>query len=132
MLSLLVIVIGLSMGLFGYDNSFAAPLVSLPLFILKYQGNVAPAFTVCIAVMPLLYANRVLTQLVPGEEPRPLGSSASRGCGDGNIHCCTCDGKAREEKDFSDRLFLLLLARLVSAALRPKSRGSGRWPFLEL
>jgi hypothetical protein len=34
------------MGLFGYDNSFAAPLVSLPLFILKYQGNLAPAFTV--------------------------------------------------------------------------------------
>ncbi|KIW18444.1 hypothetical protein PV08_02732 [Exophiala spinifera] len=32
------IIIGLSVGLFGYDNSFAAPLVALPLFITKYQG----------------------------------------------------------------------------------------------
>ncbi|TAQ88658.1 hypothetical protein B7494_g3008 [Chlorociboria aeruginascens] len=31
-------IIGLSMGLFGYDNSFASPLLQLPLFIKKYQG----------------------------------------------------------------------------------------------
>ena len=29
---------GLSLGLYGYDNAFAAPLVQLPLFIEKYQG----------------------------------------------------------------------------------------------
>lgn len=34
-----VIIIGLSVGLFGYDNTFAAPLVALPLFIAKYQGT---------------------------------------------------------------------------------------------
>ncbi|CAH0020335.1 unnamed protein product [Clonostachys rhizophaga] len=33
-----VVIIGLSMGLYGYDNNFAAPLVQLPLFIQKYQG----------------------------------------------------------------------------------------------
>lgn len=42
---LAVICIGCSMGLFGYDNSFAAPLISLPLFIAKYQGPAA-SFTV--------------------------------------------------------------------------------------
>lgn len=42
----IVTIVGLSMGLFGYDNSFAAPLISLPLFIEKYQGP-EPAFTVC-------------------------------------------------------------------------------------
>lgn len=39
-----VIIIGLSVGLFGYDNTFAAPLVALPLFVAKYQG-VGIAFT---------------------------------------------------------------------------------------
>jgi hypothetical protein len=38
MMETLVIIIGLSMGLYGYDNNFAAPLVQLPLFIEKYQG----------------------------------------------------------------------------------------------
>ncbi|CAI6088080.1 unnamed protein product [Clonostachys chloroleuca] len=33
-----MVIIGLSMGLYGYDNNFAAPLVQLPLFIQKYQG----------------------------------------------------------------------------------------------
>ncbi len=33
-----VIIVGLSLGLFGYDNAFASPLVSLPLFVEKYQG----------------------------------------------------------------------------------------------
>lgn len=32
------VIIGLSLGLFGYDNAFIGPLVSLPLFVLKYQG----------------------------------------------------------------------------------------------
>ena len=40
-----VIIIGLSLGLFGYDNNFAAPLMQLPYFILKYQG-LAISFTV--------------------------------------------------------------------------------------
>ncbi|KAJ9617077.1 hypothetical protein H2200_000798 [Cladophialophora chaetospira] len=39
-----MVIIGLSLGLFGYDNNFVAPLLALPLFILKYQG-VRPAFT---------------------------------------------------------------------------------------
>ncbi|KAK4942049.1 hypothetical protein LTR10_018085 [Elasticomyces elasticus] len=30
--------IGFAMGLFGYDNAFTSPLVSLPLFVAKYQG----------------------------------------------------------------------------------------------
>lgn len=38
------VIVGLSVGLFGYDNNFAAPLVALPLFITKYQGN-GSAFT---------------------------------------------------------------------------------------
>lgn len=33
-----VIIIGLGFGLVGYDNAFASPLVSLPLFVEKYQG----------------------------------------------------------------------------------------------
>lgn len=33
-----VIILGLSLGLYGYDNNFAAPLMQLPLFIEKYQG----------------------------------------------------------------------------------------------
>ncbi|KAF7558987.1 hypothetical protein G7046_g5164 [Stylonectria norvegica] len=33
-----MIIIGLSLGLYGYDNNFAAPLMQLPLFIEKYQG----------------------------------------------------------------------------------------------
>jgi hypothetical protein len=33
-----VIIVGLSLGLFGYDNAFVSPLVSLPLFVEKYQG----------------------------------------------------------------------------------------------
>lgn len=40
-----VVIVGLSMGLFGYDNSFAAPLMQVPLFIIKYQG-VALSFSV--------------------------------------------------------------------------------------
>jgi hypothetical protein len=38
------------MGLFGYDNSFAAPLVALPLFIAKYQGS-GVSFTVWTQTM---------------------------------------------------------------------------------
>ncbi|OAP60660.1 hypothetical protein AYL99_05662 [Fonsecaea erecta] len=34
-----MIIVGLSMGLYGYDNNFVAPLLSLPLFIQKYQGS---------------------------------------------------------------------------------------------
>lgn len=33
-----VVIVGLAMGLFGYDNAFASPLVSLPLFVERYQG----------------------------------------------------------------------------------------------
>lgn len=33
-----VIVISCAMGLFGYDNALTSPLVSLPLFVAKYQG----------------------------------------------------------------------------------------------
>ncbi|KIW85635.1 hypothetical protein Z517_01027 [Fonsecaea pedrosoi CBS 271.37] len=33
-----MIIVGLSMGLYGYDNSFVSPLMSLPLMIEKYQG----------------------------------------------------------------------------------------------
>jgi len=33
-----VIIIGLGLGLWGYDGSFIAPLISLPLFVAKYQG----------------------------------------------------------------------------------------------
>ena len=36
--ALIVIIVGLALGLFGYDNAFASPLVSLPLFVEKYQG----------------------------------------------------------------------------------------------
>jgi hypothetical protein len=34
-----VIILGLAIGLFGYDNAFASPLVSLPLFVEKFQGR---------------------------------------------------------------------------------------------
>ncbi|KEF52823.1 uncharacterized protein A1O9_11240 [Exophiala aquamarina CBS 119918] len=37
-------IVGLSLGLFGYDNTFTGPLLALPIFIVKYQGN-GPAFT---------------------------------------------------------------------------------------
>ncbi|KAK9436261.1 MFS transporter, SP family, general alpha glucoside:H+ symporter [Metarhizium brunneum] len=33
-----LVIVGLAMGLFGYDNAFASPLVSLPLFVERYQG----------------------------------------------------------------------------------------------
>ncbi|KAH8802764.1 MFS transporter [Xylogone sp. PMI_703] len=33
-----LIIVGLALGLFGYDNAFVSPLVSLPLFVNKYQG----------------------------------------------------------------------------------------------
>ncbi|PCG99811.1 Major facilitator superfamily domain, general substrate transporter [Penicillium occitanis (nom. inval.)] len=33
-----MIIIALSMGLYGYDNNFASPLFQLPLFIERYQG----------------------------------------------------------------------------------------------
>lgn len=46
-LSFKVIIVGLSMGLYGYDNSFAAPLMQVPLFIIKYQG-VALSFSVSL------------------------------------------------------------------------------------
>ncbi|KIX04738.1 uncharacterized protein Z518_05608 [Rhinocladiella mackenziei CBS 650.93] len=39
-----ILVVGLGSGLFGYDNAFAAPLVSLPHFVQKYQGH-GEAFT---------------------------------------------------------------------------------------
>ncbi|EJT97376.1 MFS general substrate transporter [Dacryopinax primogenitus] len=32
------VIIGLSLGLYGYDNVFVGPLVTLPLFVLKCQG----------------------------------------------------------------------------------------------
>lgn len=44
-----VVIIGLSMGLYGYDNNFAAPLVQLPLFIQKYQG---PGLTFTVRSRP--------------------------------------------------------------------------------
>jgi hypothetical protein len=46
-----VVIIGLSMGLYGYDNNFAAPLVQLPLFIEKYQG---PGLTFTVRRRPTL------------------------------------------------------------------------------
>jgi MFS family permease len=52
-ISLAVVIVGLSLGLFGYDNAFAAPLVSLPLFVEKYQGPSSDGtlvFTVCTSV----------------------------------------------------------------------------------
>ncbi len=51
-----VIIIGLSLGLYGYDNNFAAPLMQLPLFIVKYQGP-AISFTVSIANLLLYQIN---------------------------------------------------------------------------
>ncbi|KIW99743.1 uncharacterized protein Z518_11156 [Rhinocladiella mackenziei CBS 650.93] len=54
-----VVIVGLSMGLYGYDNNFVAPLLSLPLFILKYQGG-GLAFTArnldVIVTVPLVGA----------------------------------------------------------------------------
>lgn len=37
------------MGLYGYDNNFASPLMQLPLFIYKYQG---PALTFSVSYSP--------------------------------------------------------------------------------
>lgn len=36
---IVVIIIGLALGLFGYDNAVSSPLISLPLFVEKYQGS---------------------------------------------------------------------------------------------
>lgn len=47
--SLLVVIIGCGLGLWGYDVALIAPLVSLPLFVQKFQGygiNGALAFSV--------------------------------------------------------------------------------------
>ena len=54
----IVIIIGLSMGLYGYDNNFAAPLVQLPLFIEEYQGP-GLTFTVC-SKYPLYFLNMLI------------------------------------------------------------------------
>ena len=34
-----VAIVGMSWGLYGYDNSFVSPLLSLPHFVAKYQGS---------------------------------------------------------------------------------------------
>lgn len=51
MLTNAVLIIGLSLGLYGYDNNFAAPLMQLPLFIEKYQG---PGLTFTVNNPPFL------------------------------------------------------------------------------
>ncbi|QYS96915.1 MFS domain-containing protein [Trichoderma simmonsii] len=41
-------IVGFALGLYGYDNAFTSPLVSLPLFVNKYQGlgfDGLPVFT---------------------------------------------------------------------------------------
>ncbi|OCT52710.1 hypothetical protein CLCR_09792 [Cladophialophora carrionii] len=59
-----MIIIGLSLGLYGYDNNFVAPLLALPLFILKYQGH-GPAFTVSVMLwilLPILSLTSILAR----------------------------------------------------------------------
>lgn len=48
----IVIIIGLALSLWGYDNNFVSPLVSLPYFIERYQGGTNPAFTVGNFIYP--------------------------------------------------------------------------------
>lgn len=49
------IIAGLTFGLFGYDNAFVSPLLSLPLFVEKYQGvQDGPAFLVMLYPLPQL------------------------------------------------------------------------------
>lgn len=48
---IIVTIVGFALGLYGYDNAFTSPLVSLPLFVNKYQGlgfDGLPVFTVSI------------------------------------------------------------------------------------
>ena len=61
-----VIIVGCSLGLFGYDNNFVSPLLALPLFISKYQGY-GPAFTVSTAH---------LTHVADGSANSLLGSKS--------------------------------------------------------
>jgi MFS family permease len=39
-----VFIVGMSWGLYGYDNSFVSPMLSLPHFVARYQGS-GTAFT---------------------------------------------------------------------------------------
>lgn len=51
-----MIIVGLALGVYAYDNAFAAPLASLPLFVQKYQGpgfDGTLAFTVTDLTFPL-------------------------------------------------------------------------------
>lgn len=51
----IVIIVGLSLGLFGYDNAFSSPLISLSLFIEKYQGPAPAGLLVFTVSRSLLY-----------------------------------------------------------------------------
>lgn len=98
------------MVLFGYDNAFTAPLVSLPLFVAKYQGpgyEGTYAFTVSYA-SNLLRLRRKLTEL--GEGLRPLALRTSNR-GDGGSVCRRPSSKmAWAPEDNASSLYVLLCA----------------------
>ncbi|ETI24719.1 hypothetical protein G647_04088 [Cladophialophora carrionii CBS 160.54] len=74
-----MIIIGLSLGLYGYDNNFVAPLLALPLFILKYQGH-GPAFTVSVMLwilLPILSLTSILARNLDLIVTVPLVGAAS-------------------------------------------------------
>ncbi len=65
-----MVIVGLAMGLYGYDNAFASPLVQLPLFIEKYQGPgisftvSAPAFSTALPALCRSSVKRPWTRLL--------------------------------------------------------------------
>lgn len=131
--ALIVIIVGLALGLFGYDNAFASPLVSLPLFVEKYQGPALIDGTLVFSViyfLNLLY--RYALWLSIGPKFRSYYHSPSRRRG---IRCRCLDFSATvawAKDEFLAGILNVLYSWISSTAFCTESRSIGGRTILEL
>lgn len=117
-----VIGIGFAMGLFGYDNAFTSPLVSLPLFVAKYQGpgfEGAYAFTVRSpfhdrSAIPIISNRHVYLPLELGKKLGFVDLCASHRRRNGRVRWRSSSEVARASEDHAGRLCPFCCAWLIS------------------
>lgn len=128
-----MLISGLGLGLWGYDTAFTAPLVSLPLFVEKYQGpgvNGSLAFTV--KYFPYLILEKMCLTTEAGPK---LGSYD---CRSSNWRCLWIVNSNPSpemvwpEEVFASCLLALLYSSVTLATVFAQSRVPGCWQTVEL
>ena len=115
-----VIIVGLSLGLYGYDNSFAAPLMQLPFFIENYQG-LAISFTVSNfpSLFPMERFDIADTPIHTGSESRSPGDCAAGWSRPRDFCCSSSHGALWSQDHFDNCVLLALRTWLISSTLCP-------------